>query len=873
VSKAETILKSTPPRLPLAALERASLAAAWDEFRERTAIVLCAPAGFGKTTLMLQWRRRWLQREAYVGWLGIDARDEPPRLVQGLLHALRVATGQACFERIAAMCALQPERELEAMTSLLAEVAGLGVETVLMVDDAERLPGPGSRELLAYLLQNAPANFHVLLATRLPLEIATAGLAARGQLGLLQVAELRLAEAESCEILAHRFGARIGLDQCVRVHDLSEGWAIALQLAAATIERSSDPAVAIEALSGSAGELGRYFLECLFASLPARMLDFLVRVSILDRLEAQACAELSGDAGARERLEWLLRETPILSESEHGSWLHLHGLARDYLRARFEELPEAERVELRRRARLWCEHAEWFHEAAHHALAEGDLEATRANAARALWSLGTQGRISEARSWLRYIPESMLAQDVELRLYAAWALVFGERNAEALAIACSTLDDPASSPRTRMIATRVAGGAAIFADRIDIVQALARAWPQVEAHHPLYVIARENGLSLLALHAGATAEVRERATRVAADLNSPLLSLALAFSRVLLALSYWGEGDAVRVESILRPALRDADFEGGRRGMVSCMIAPVLAAALREFGQPDAARAVLADRLDVIERNGEPDTMLLAYRTLAEVALDRGDERHALHVLENFAELALRRGLPRLAMAALASEVRLHAHRGREGRATELFAQLAALRGRFEQPDLRMLAPHYELALAMAAAQLALATGELDEAEGQLDTAMRLSAGGGRVRERLQACALRAVLESKRGEAVDMPRLREAEALAELGGMRCLLFDAHPMVAGLLGRARNAQSLAPAARPAPQPSAGALLTPKEAQILELLGKGLSNKEIARSLGVGEETVKWHLKNIFGKLSAGSRRHAVGRARLLGLLPE
>ncbi|MBN3793043.1 helix-turn-helix transcriptional regulator [Burkholderia sp. Ac-20353] len=77
--------------------------------------------------------------------------------------------------------------------------------------------------------------------------------------------------------------------------------------------------------------------------------------------------------------------------------------------------------------------------------------------------------------------------------------------------------------------------------------------------------------------------------------------------------------------------------------------------------------------------------------------------------------------------------------------------------------------------------------------------------------------------------------------------------------------------------PAPRSAAGpravpsVVLTPKERAILELLARNLSNKEIAVALAVGEETVKWHLKNLFGKLDASSRKHAVRRALVLGLL--
>jgi LuxR family maltose regulon positive regulatory protein len=876
----ELILKSTPPRLARSALERPRFTQLWQQVRERTATAVIASAGFGKTTLMLQWRRLWLERGAFVAWLGVDAQDEPARFALALLHSLRVATGRASFEPLAVLCATQPDREIEAMTALLAEIASLGIETVLMVDDAERLPEESARRLLAYLLLNAPPNLHLLLGSRAPLPVPTAELSAKGNLALLQAADLRLLQEESIEILSRRFGARIGLDQCVRVHDATEGWPIGLQLAASTIERSSDLDAAIGSLSGRHGDIEGYFLETLFARLPEPMAEFLVQVSILERLSVELCEALTHCGHAAEYLDRLMQETPILAAAENQYWMRLHPLARDFLLARFERLPAEERDVFHCRAYHWFARGERFHEAACHALAAGDLTATQAHAARSLWTLGTQGRLTEARAWLERIPPQLLAEDVELRLIAAWIIAFSERNTEAQAISLGALRDPSASPRVRLIASRVAGAAVMYADRVGLFPQLLEQWPHEanEAAEPLYRLSYDNGLAMLAFQAGRNAEVREYAARAPAEHSSPSLPLALAFSRILVALSLLHDGDAIRVEAMLRPLLRDAERDGGRRGMLPCAYAPVLAAALREQGNPAAALALLADRLDVIERSSAPDLSLLGYRTLADAALDQGDERRALHVLENLEVFAQRRDMPRLVAHALAERVRLHCHRARLGVARELMARLEALAPRFEQPDFTIFAGQYRLLRALARCQLALAAGEAGQATAALDEAEALASSLGRGRERLMVMALRAVAAGGANAEQDaLPRLQEAAALAEIGGLRRVLTDAHPAVAAMLARLRpvaiapGAVAVAPAA--ASTGGMGALLTPKEAHILGLLNGGMSNKGIARALEISEQTVKWHLKNLFAKLSAPSRQHAVGRGRLLGLIPD
>jgi len=878
--EAELILKTTPPRLPRAALERPRFVELWQQVSERAVLAVVAPAGFGKTTLMLQWRRLWLERGAYVAWATVDAQDEPARFARSLLNAMRSATDRAAFEPLAALCASQPDREMEAMTAMLAEVLAIGVETVLMLDDTERLPS-SSAQLLAYLMHNAPPNLHIVVGSRVPLAVATAELSAKGNLALLQSADLRLRQDESIEILLRRFGAGISLDDCVRLHEATEGWPIGLQLAASAVERSGDVHEAVASLSGRHGDIGDYFMDSLFSRLPEPVASFLVHTSILERLSVELCEAVTCCGHSAEYLDQVALETPFLAAAEHQHWMRLHPLARDFLLARFEQLPPETREIFHCRAYHYFARSERFHEAACHALAAGDLTATEAHAARSLWTLGTQGRITEARAWLERIPAHVLTEDIELGLIAAWIIASSERNGEALATAQAALHDPSSTPRRRLGAARIAGVAAIYSDRLGLVQDILADWPQVDDADPLYAVAQENGRSVLALYAGANSEVRERGARAPAEHSSPSLPFALAFSRTLVALSHLQDGNCFRVEAMLRPLLVEAERSGGRRGTAACSFAAVQAAALREMGQPSTALAVLADRLDAIERCGVPEVVLLAYRTLANVALDQNDERRALHVLQNLEAFAARRELPRLALHALADAVRIHAQRSRVDTASQLLAKLSALVGRFDEHELLPLRPQARLVQALARAQVALARADEAGALLEIDAAEALAAHIGRMGELLTVRALRAVLLAASGDASASSLLAEAAALAEIGGMQRVLPDAHPEVARLLGamsRHNGAASPVHAASDRMPPKVlpahgGALLTPKEAHILALLATGLSNKLIARALEISDETVKWHLKNLFAKLSAGSRKHAVGRARLLGLIPD
>ena len=887
MSESEFILKTTAPRLPRTALTRDRLSRLWASVRDRAAISVVAPKGFGKTTLLLQWRRMWLEQGALVAWLSVDSQDEPARFTSALLHAVRNATGRSSLDMLAARHAAQHDREIDVLTSLLAEIANLATEAVIMFDDTERLPEATVQQLLAYLILNAPPNLHVLIGSRVSLALPTQEMAAKGSLAVVNVDDLRLRLEGSTAILLRRFGQRISLDDCARLHEATEGWPIGLQLAAATIERSPDLSAAIGSLSGRHGDIESYFIESLVSCLPAPVADFLTRISILERMSVELCEAVSGSSMAAAYLDQLMQDTPIFIVAEQQDWIRLHPLARDFLLSRFEKLPLFDQEILHCRAFYWFARQERFHEAACHALAAGDEPAAQSHAMRALWTLGTQGKLSEARAWLDRIPAETLAADPELHLIAAWIMALGDRNEEALEIARRALADPLATPRVLKLASQVASGAAAYSDRIGLIHEIFAGGftTPIMGDEPVFEVAHTNVMAVVALHAGATETVRRLCRNLPDQSSSDSLTLALALNRSLLGLSHLWDGNAYRAKATLRPALIEAERTTGRRGTVASLYAAVLAAALLERDQPAAAQALLANRLDVIERVGLPDVVLAAYRTLAYAALSEGDERRALDVLDNLHSFADARRLPRLTMHCLAEQIRIHSLGSRNETVDRLLAQLESLAPVFRGHDHLPFQLQYQLVVALAKAYAALGHQDLEAAETELALADSLAAQTHRGRDALTVKVLRALVAWRRKSAGALPLLSEALGLATIGGNARLLVDSHPLAVqmaselGLLPQGTPDRRwdpmedarLQPASASRPTAPTGGFLTPKEAKILGLLSDGMSNKLIARAMEISDETVKWHLKNLFSKLSAANRKHAVGRARLLGLI--
>jgi LuxR family maltose regulon positive regulatory protein len=319
------------------------------------------------------------------------------------------------------------------------------------------------------------------------------------------------------------------------------------------------------------------------------------------------------------------------------------------------------------------------------------------------------------------------------------------------------------------------------------------------------------------------------------------------------------------------------------------MLATILATAVWERDRPDDATALLANRLDVLERAGVPETLLLAYRTLARIAAAEGGEHRALDLLESLHAAGLARHLPRLCVASLADQVRVHARRFRPETCRALCTRIDEILARNDLPQGELWRRSVEVLRALAGANASVAAQDWPRAieafqgAGALASALKLG------RMRIEIMALRAFALDRNADD-GLPLLREAVNLAETYGLARLFVDAHPALGDWARRAVLDKSGAgtdarlPVSPPrraiatstereagAPRAVPSMVLTPKEREVLELLARNLSNKEIALAMEVGEETIKWHLKNLFGKLSAGTRKQVVRRAELLGLL--
>jgi LuxR family maltose regulon positive regulatory protein len=873
----DLVLKATPPRVGKGLLARQNLRMDSAGYADKAVIAVQAPAGFGKTCLLGQWRRESLMRAATVAWLTLDERDEPVRFVRGLMAASRLGSERDEFGDGLAGALLDEDDALDELTAWLALVADMANEVVLFLDDMHLLPEATLRKPVPYLLLNAPPNLKVVLASRTHLTLPADRLA-RGEYATVAAATLHFLPEETMALLRARFGEAIDADACALLHERTEGWPLGLQLAISSIEKSRDLGEAIRAISGGGGNLQHYFVESLFERLAPEQADFLVRISLVQAVTPALCVALTGD-GAAAMLQQLCETTPIFSDASGSEWLRIHPLARDFLLRRFERLPEVEQQQLSRRASTWLAGHGLYEEAAQLALNAGQAALAWDLAERCMYELILRGQMGRVLEWLERLPESEVSRRPRLRLAAAWALALGGHHERARALVAHIYADPQAAVEDRCESAAICTAAAFFSDRIEEAAALLSEWslltPRTENKLQCFLA---NQQAQICLYRGQPEQARYLFLSAPHESGIPGMESNRSFGDWLVGISYLAEGQVRLAEGVLRTALAHAENVVGRRSQVAVTLATALAATLWERDQTEDVAGLLANRLDAIERLGAPEMVAAAYALRSRWLVLHGQEDRACDLLGSLYSLGERRRMPRLCLVSLGEQIRLHALRDRRETCAALFRRLESAAPDAFKTGQGLLGTQCSLMYGFAEAYRALAERDFEAMLAVLDRIAPIAEELRRGHDGIRIKLLRALAMHHAGKG-GHDLFTEACSLAEAHGLARVLVDTHPELAAWTPPAPSAaMRVAAQAQAAPRPAAprvmtSALLTAKEGEILALLARNLSNKQIARSLDVREDTIKWHLKNLFGKMHVSSRRQAVQQARLIGLLDD
>ncbi len=391
-------------------------------------ILISAPAGFGKTTLVSEWLagRGGVTPPLPIAWLSLDKEDDDlPRFLAYFIAALQTIAPAVGEATLGALHASQPPPADVLLTALLNDLAALG-ETVLVLDDYHVIESPAIEEALTFFVDHLPPQFRLVIATREDPPLPLARLRARGQLTELRATDLRFTSAEAADFLNQVMGLNLAAADVAALENRTEGWIAGLQLAAISMQGRSDTGSFIQAFTGSHRFVLDYLMEEVLQRQPERVRGFLLQTAILDRLSGDLCNAVTGQPDGKAMLETLERGNLfVIPLDDQRRWYRYHHLFAEVLQAHLQEAQPDRVSELHRRASEWFEQNDLPADAIRHALAGEDFTRAADLIERVWLAMDLTYRSAAWLQWAQQLPAEMIRAHPVLCLGYAWALLNG----------------------------------------------------------------------------------------------------------------------------------------------------------------------------------------------------------------------------------------------------------------------------------------------------------------------------------------------------------------------------------------------------------------------------------------------------------------
>src|SRR6266702_558594 len=405
---------------------RPQLVRALDEGLARGLVLVCAPAGFGKTALAADWARSGDRR---VAWLSLDAGDnDPARFWRHAVAALDQAH-PGIAERSAPMLGPPAPSAFEGLvTALINELAarpGDG-EVLLVLDDYHLIDAAPVHTSLTFLLEHLPPGLRLVLASRSDPPLPLARLRAGGQLAEVRADDLRFTADEAASLLREAIGADLPGEAVAALEARTEGWVAGLQLAALSLRGQADAAGFVAAFSGSHRYVLDYLAQEVLGHQSEQVRGFLLETSVLERLSGGLCDAVTGRAGSQAMLEAIEQAGLFLvALDEVRGWWRYHHLFADLLRARLQAEQPGRVQALHRAAAAWCEEHGLADDAVRHALAAGDPAWAARLVERHVETLLGRSEGETLRRWLAALPAESVRARPRLCLAQAYGAAQG----------------------------------------------------------------------------------------------------------------------------------------------------------------------------------------------------------------------------------------------------------------------------------------------------------------------------------------------------------------------------------------------------------------------------------------------------------------
>ncbi|TQR39446.1 LuxR C-terminal-related transcriptional regulator [Brevibacillus brevis] len=866
-----TKLYMPPPRLKTVTRHR--LIEQLNEGLKRKLTVISAPAGSGKTTLVSEWLA---SGDRPFAWISIDEGDnDPARFFTYLFTALQNIGPNIGSGIYPLFHSPQPIPNELIISTLFHEIIAIPNPFVLVFDDYHVLKTGPLDDAISFLLERMPPQMHLVIVTREEPRLPLARLRVRNQLNEVRASDLRFTYSEAAEFLEKVMGLELLPENIALLEARTEGWIAGLQLAALSMKEQIDVEAFLPSFSGSHPFILDYLVEEVLTQQSASTQAFLLHTSILDRLSGPLCDAVFSQSdmclgSGQETLEFLERANlfivPLDSERR---WYRYHHLFADLLRQRLRQrvssiTGEGERIlaELHTRASIWYEDNGFEMEAFHHAVAANDLSRAARLVEGERMPLLFRGGVVPVLNWLESLPPDEL--DVRPALWVMYASAL-------------LMTGQITGVEPKLLAAEKAmqgmGQDAGARDTLGHIAAI-RATLAVSMHQAEEIMA-EAKRALAYLHPD-NLPVRTATTwslGYAYHLQGNRTAATKAYQEALSISKKIGHVVITMMATLGLAKLQEADNQlhmaaetyqhvqklaGSPPLPAACEAHLGLARIFYEWNDLHTAELHGQQSIQLASQLEQTDRVVAAQVFLARLKLAQGDVSGAATMLANAEYVARKQGFV-MQMPPIA-----------EVQVLILLQQdnLTAAARLAQKHDLPILQARVFLAQGDTSAALAVLEPLLVQAEAkQIED------------ERLKIMLLLAVVQHAHGDQAKAAQImKDVLVIAEPGGfIRTFVDEGSPMkrilrdstVHGMLPR--YIEKLLAEFKPHHADSLIEPLSERELEILQLIEKGLSNRDIAQQLFLALSTVKGHNRNIFDKLQVQRRTEAVARARQLGLL--
>jgi LuxR family maltose regulon positive regulatory protein len=868
--------------------------------------LVSAPAGFGKTTLLSDWSAS-LDRS--TAWFSLDKTDSDLlRFTTYLVAALQALPGGremmvSLRDDLLTNLQSQPLLLEERVSLLINEIARIPHDFILVLDDYHLIDNQDIHDGLAFFLDRQPPQMHLVIASRAGPPLPVARLRARGQLTELGADDLRFTPDEAAAFLERVMGLNLSPEDIARLEARTEGWIAGLQMAALSAQKRNDVSAFIAAFAGDDRYITDYLIEEILNQQPEAVQAFLTETSILKRLNGSLCDATTGGSKGQETLETLERNNLFIVPLDHRrEWYRYHHLFAELLRHHLRQhASQKDLAVLHLRAADWYAGNSLPAEAIEHTLQAQDFDqAARLIEEQAEPSL-LRGEADTLMRWLAALPAGLVRSRPFLSVAKGWALLINAQfdQVEACIQAAETalatyVEARASTGRTpQEIRGHITAIQAIIAsnwrDEAQAIELSRQALDLVEKDGLLYSTLLMN---LGEAYAGsddvdAARRVFSEAIAAGKEIENVVPTL-VAMSG--LGWLHMHLGALHRAAEIGKRAVQFGIEKGEQKRPVPATGTSytLLSQCHYQWNDLDAALFYANEAIECCKRWGHFRNLVDGYLLLAITQSARGDDagvdqtitslRHLIESAQGRAGRTLSLAVEQKIHQLESLQANIWLSRGEVDAATRWLAQQAEEgRLRDDDPLPYMIRP-----------RLLMTQGKYDEATHLLTSALAWAEAHHRVDMAIHRLTMLAYVQHEAGDTEQaLSTLERTLQLAEPGGYIRVFVDRGKSITTLLRQAA-ARGLAPdyvstlldafrtgeRTREHARDLAPTLVEPlsdRELETLRLIATGLSNQEIADTLVVSVNTVKTHVRRMYGKLSVNNRLQAVERARELGLL--